>query len=273
MTGYLKALCSILGTLLCLALIASPGAAQKKKKKAADDAPAAEASADAEAGGSLDSLMESAAEKKKKGKEPAEEEKAEEPAEEEIAEPDAWERPPVEEKAPAKEVAPPPAEPRLENPFSAALLLGYGFMTDRRGGGADPYGLMAGLRGGYTFDFKLYAGLFYNYYLGSSKTGDSQGTGIESETTANYMHFGAEVGYDAEIGPVQFRPSVQLGVALVVTDVTGVTDSFSDFMFAPGATVVYPIDNFFIGGDLRGQIVTGDGVSAITLAATGGLRF
>jgi hypothetical protein len=273
MTGYLKALCSILGTSLCLALIASPGVAQKKKKKAADDAPAAEASADAEAGGSLDSLMESAAEKKKKGKEPAEEEKAEEPAEEEIAEPDAWERPPVEEKAPAKEAAPPPAEPSLEKPFSAALLLGYGFMTDRRGGGADPYGFMAGLRGGYTFDFKLYAGLFYNYYLGESKTGDSQGTGIESETTANYMHFGAEVGYDAEIGPVQVRPSLQLGVALVVTDVTGVTDSFSDFMFAPGLTVVYPIDDFFIGGDLRGQIVTGDGVSAVTLAATGGLRF
>jgi hypothetical protein len=287
MTGNLKALCSILGTLLSLALVASPGVAQKKKKKAAEDAPAAEASAEASGSGSLDSLMESAADKKKddkkkkKGKkgeeEPAAEEKAEEPppAEEEMTEPDAWERPPVEEKAPAKEAAPQVEDPGIEKPITVALLLGYGFMTDRRGNGADPFGFMAGLRGGYTFDFKLYAGLFYNYYLGSSKEGDSQGTGLRSETTANYMHFGAEVGYDAEIGPVQLRPSLQLGIALLVSDVErpGTSDSYSDFMLAPGVTVVHPIDDFFIGGDLRGQIVTGDGTSGITIAATGGMRF
>lgn len=288
MTGNLKGLCSILGTLLSLALVASPGVAQKKKKKAAEDAPAAEASAEAEASGSgsLDSLMETAAEKKKddkkkkKGKkgeeEPAAEEPAEEapPAEEVVEEPDSWERPPVEEKAPPKESAPAPVEPTIEKPITVALLLGYGFMTDRRGGGADPYTFMAGLRGGYTFDFKLYAGLYYNYYLGESRTGETQGSGIEQETTANYMHFGAEVGYDAELGPVQIRPSLQLGIALLLTDVEGgATDSFSDFMLAPGITVVHPIDDFFIGGDLRGQIVTGDGASGITVAATGGMRF
>jgi hypothetical protein len=289
MMGNLKALCSILGTLLSLALVASPGVAQKKKKKAADDAPAAEASAEAEASGSgsLDSLMETAAEKKKddkkkkKGKkgeeEPAAEAPAEEapPAEEAVEEPDSWERPPVEEKAPPKELEPAPVEPSIEKPISVALLLGYGFMTDRRGNGADPYGFMAGLRGGYTFDFKLYAGLYYNYYLGSSKEGESQGTGLQSETTANYMHFGAEIGYDAELGPVQLRPSLQLGVALLVSDVEkpGTSDSYSDFMLAPGVTVVHPIDDFFIGGDFRGLIVTGDGASGITLAATGGIRF
>lgn len=289
MTGNLKGLCSILGTLLSLALVASPGVAQKKKKKAAEDAPAAEASAEGEASGSgsLDSLMETAAEKKKddkkkkKGKkgeeEPAAEEQAAEPppAEEAVEEPDEWERPPVEEKAPAKEAAPVVEDPGIEKPITVALLLGYGFMTDRRGNGADPYTFMAGLRGGYTFDFKLYAGLFYNYYLGSSKEGETQGTGLQSETTANYMHFGAEVGYDAELGPVQIRPSMQLGIALLVSDVVkpGTSDSYSDFMLAPGITVVHPIDDFFIGGDLRGNIVTGDGTSGITVAATGGMRF
>jgi hypothetical protein len=279
MTGHLKPLCSILGTLLCLAIIASPGAAQKKKKKAADDAPAAEASAEAEAGGSLDSLMESASDKKKgkKGKEePAAEEQAEEaPAEEPVAEPDEWERPPMEEKAPPKESAPVEVAPSIEKPISAALLLGWGFMTDRRGIGADPYGFMAGLRGGYTFDFKLYAGVYFNYYIGSSKTGDTAATGIEQETTSSYMHYGLEAGYDAEIGPVQIRPSLQLGLAMALSDVEnpGTTDSYVDVMLGPGVTVVHPIDDFFIGGDLRAQIVTGDGVSAVTLAATGGMRF
>lgn len=283
MTGYLKALCSILGTLLALALIASPGAAQKKKKKAAEDAPAAGAEAEASGSGSIDSLMESATEKKedkkKKGKKaeeeaaPAEEEK---PAEEEVAEPDAWERPPMEEKAPPKEAVAPAPEPSNETPFSAALLLGYGFKTDRStgGAGADPYGFMAGLRGGYTFDFNLYAGVYFNYYLGSSKKAGSARVNLaETETSASYMQFGLEAGYDVNAGPVLFRPSLEIGMAIGFSDAGGETASVSDIMFAPGATLVYPIDDFFIGGDLRANIVTGDGVSGVTLAATGGLRF
>jgi hypothetical protein len=284
MTGYSKALCSILGTLLSVALVSSPVLAQgKKKKKAAEEAPAAEA--EVEASGSLDSLMESAADKKKddkkkKGKKGEEEAPAEEapPAEEEVVEePDAWERPPVEEKAPAKE-APKAVDttPALESPISIALLLGYGFKTDRRTGhlGADPYGFMAGVRGGYTFDFMLYTGLYFNYYFGSSQTGGGQRTvSTDSTTTASYMHFGAEVGYDVDAGPVLFRPSLQIGMALGLTDETGTTTTVNDMMLGPGFTLVYPIDDFFIGGDLRGAIVMGDGASAVTAAATGGMRF
>lgn len=286
MTGYSKALCSILGTLLSLALVASPGVAQsKKKKKAAEEAPAAEAEVEASGGGSLDSLMESAAEKKKddkkkKGKKAEEEAPAEEappPAEEVVEEPDAWERPPEEEKAPPKEAPKAVDEtPALENPISIALLLGYGFKTDRRTGdlGADPYGFMAGLRGGYTFDFMLYAGLYFNYYFGSSQSGGGERTvSTNSTTTASYMQFGAEVGYDVVAGPVLFRPSLEIGMALGLTDETGTTTTVNDMMLGPGFTLLYPIDEFFIGGDLRGAIVLGDGASGVTAAATGGMRF
>jgi hypothetical protein len=284
MTGYSKALCSILGTLMVLALIASPGLAQGKKKKKGAEEPAPSAEAEAEGSGSLDSLMESAAEKKKeakkkKGKKGEEEapaeEKVEAPAEEEVAEPDSWERPPVEEKAPSKEAPPPVEDDKIELPISVGLLLGYGFTTDRKDFGADPYGLLAGVRGGYTFDFALYVGLYFNYYLGGSQTGGDAivASDPNRESSASYMQFGAEVGYDVYAGPVILRPSLGIGVAIGFTDATGETLSVGDMMFGPGVTVLYPIDEFFLGGDLRGNLVTGDGISAVTVAATGGMRF
>jgi hypothetical protein len=284
MTGSLKALCSILGTLvLACSLLASPALAQgKKKKKAAEDAPAAEgeAKAEGEAGGSLDSLMETAAEKKdkKKGAE-AEAAPVEEPAEED-PQPDDWERPPEEEKAPAKAAPVEAEEPPVHGgkPISVALLLGYGFKTDRQTGGlgVDPYGLMAGVRGGYTLDFALYLGVFFNYYLGSSgETGSGRITTEVRDVSANYMQFGAEVGYDFDAGPVLIRPSLQIGMAIAFSDAdrAGVTQSVSDLMFGPGVTVLVPVDDFFIGGDLRGSLVTGDGIAAVTLAVTGGMKF
>lgn len=275
MMGYSKALCSILGTLLSLALVASPALAQGKKKKKAE-APAAEAEVEASGGGSLDSLMESAAEKKK-GKKGEEEAPAEEPPAEVVEEPDAWERPPEEEKAPSKpEAAPVDTTPAIERPISVALLLGYGFKSDRQTGGlgADPYGFTAGVRGGYTLDFRLYLGGFFNYYLGSTESGiNDRVVGVETETSASYMQFGVEVGYDWEAGPVIVRPSLEIGMAIALTDRTGTTTSVNDMMFGPGVTVLYPIDEFFIGGDLRFAIVTGDGVSGVLPAITAGMSF
>ena len=284
MTGYLKALCSILGTLLALALVASPGLAQGKKKKKAAEEPAPAAEAEAEGGGSLDSLMESAAEKKKDDKKAKKGEAAEEtaeapPAEEAVEEPDAWERPPIEETAPAKEKPVAVEEPPVHGgkPISIALLLGYGFKTDRATGGlgTDPYGFMAGVRGGYTLDFALYLGVYFNYFLGSTdETGSERIATVMREVHASYMQFGAEVGYDFAAGPVILRPSLEIGVALAFSNAAdGMTRSVGDLMFAPGVTVLYPIDDFFLGGDLRGSLVTGDGVSAVTLAATGGMKF
>jgi hypothetical protein len=66
---------------------------------------------------------------------------------------------------------------------------------------------------------------------------------------------------------------MQLGAALAFTDVPNVQSPINDFMFAPGITVVHPWDSYFIGGDLRANIVTGDGASSLLLAFTIGMRF
>jgi hypothetical protein len=112
------------------------------------------------------------------------------------------------------------------------------------------------------------------YYLGSAVTGESQYVNNATLTTnANYMQFGAEVGYDWWISSIVIRPSVQLGAALVFTDVPNVQSPISDFMFAPGITVFHPWDQWFLGGELRANVVTGDGSSSMLLAVTGGMRF
>jgi hypothetical protein len=199
--------------------------------------------------------------------------------EEEWEEPDPWERPPVEQEKPQ---APPPK--KVEEPvgdgrrIDAGLLLGWGFQTDRSTGGlgADPYGLAIGARGGYTLDFQLYVGAFFVYYLGSTDSGGGRTT-VVAETSANYMQFGAEAGYDLWFGDLLFRPGAQIGAALAVYDVNegGVKESgtVGDFMIAPGFLLMKPFDDFFLGGDLRANLVSGDGVSAVSLFVNGGMRF
>jgi hypothetical protein len=300
MPRHTKRLCSILGTsLIGLCLIASPAFAQGKGKKGKKSEEAAAPAA--EEPSSVDALMEDAtkekakpAEKKgkkgKKGKKEeappelsAEEKKAAEEkaaadqkAAEELAQTDEWEKPPEEEKPAQAEVKAPVVEDKAGDgrPISLGLLLGYGFQTDRSTDslGSDPYGFGAKLRGGYTFDFMLYAGLYYAYYLGSSTTGGGRTSGI-STTSASYMQFGAEVGYDWFVGPVIIRPSLEIGLAIAFSDRTGSAQSHTGFHLGPGMLVMVPIDDFFIGGDLRGSIVMGNGVSSVVASATAGLRF
>lgn len=283
-------LCSILGTLSLALCVAGASPALAQKKKAGADEGKSEAAADEGNDEGKKDERPARGGKKKKGKkdkqDEAEEKKDEaegEGAEEKPAEPpvedSAWERPPADDEKPKP---PPPKrvetvkKPGGELPWSAGLLLGYGFKTDRNNQnlGADPYGFVAGLRGGYTLDFNLYVGLFFDYYLGSSETGDSARINTGSQTShANYIQFGAEVGYDWWVGPLIVRPSMPFGAAFAVTDVTGETDSVGAMVFAPGLMIVTPIDEWFIGGDGRFVLVTGNGVSAFKLAATGGLRF
>jgi hypothetical protein len=218
--------------------------------------------------------------KKKKAKKAEEEPKAEAASAPEPApEPDTWERPPVEDEKPPAPPPPVETETRAGNdlPWSVGLLAGWGFKTDRRTAnfGADPYGLGAGLRGGYSLDVQLYVGLFVIYYLGSSETGNAARTNDPTITaTASYLQIGAEAGYDWWVGPVMVRPSLLIGPAIAFTDNPQLPrSSVTSLMLAPGLTVVHPIDEWFIGGDLRGTIVTGNGVSDVLLAATAGLRF
>ncbi len=250
-------ICSVVGTVLLALAVASPALAQKKRSKKA-------------------ATEEKAAEEKKAAAE------AEKKKEEETPLPDdsAWEKPPVEDEKPA----PAPIkgvkaelDTSIAKPWSAALVLGYGFMTDRRSQilvPQDPYTLAMGIRGGYTFDFKLYAGLFFTYYLGSSGSGGISGSVANEKSAANYIQFGAEGGYDWAMGPVLVRPSLQLGPAIAIVDPDGgKTTSTTGMMFGPGIAVLAPIDDWFIGGEGRFILIAGDGPAAFLVAANGGLRF
>jgi hypothetical protein len=297
-------LCSILGTLLLALAVATPVFAQATETAEADEGDGAaetrakkrkarakkRAEAAAEAKADTNNAQAKRNKKKKAKAEEAEEESkaegdedtalsaSEASTQEAVPEPDSWERPPMEEEKPPAPPAPKAVEPPAHAglPLSAGLLVGWGFETDRRNTSfsADPYGLGAGLRGGYTFDFNLYAGVYFMYYLGSAVTGSSQYVNNPTITTnANYMQFGAEFGYDWFVASVIVRPSVQLGVAMAFTNVPNIISPINDFVFAPGVTVVHPWDDYFIGGDLRANVVTGNGTSALLIAGTFGMRF
>jgi hypothetical protein len=223
---------------------------------------------------------------KKKGKDEAKEEETTEapppaPVVEPVPEPPVWEAPPQEAEKPPPPPPPPPpqvTEARAK-PWSAGLLVGWGFETDRRSTllGADAYGLGFGLRGGYTLDMNLYAGAFAMYYLGGSQTGSNANTAdLTTSTSSSALLCGVEVGYDWWIGPLIVRPSLQVGPFIGFTNSRSVaiqSGTLVEVLFAPGVTVVVPWDSFFLGGEGRANLVTGDGVSAILIAATIGMRF
>jgi hypothetical protein len=128
-----------------------------------------------------------------------------------------------------------------------------------------------GARGGYTLpNTPVYIGGTLAYHFG-----------------ADHVHtflFGVEGGYDLPVGPVVIRPYLGLGDSLIsfsgvtipgVGSVGGTSKSY--FAFWPGGTVMYPINQFFVGGDMRLYVVPGipSGGDAVGLGiyATGGLQF
>jgi hypothetical protein len=225
---------------------------------------------------SVDDMM---GEKAKPKKDEADEKPAEDKKEEEeVAEPDAWEKPPAEEeKAPPP---PPKAEtaPKVgdDRNFEAGLLLGWGFATDKAFS-TDPYSLGFGLRLGYELDFNLFLGAGFEYFLGTSGTATTSAGVATSSTTvdssASYMFGHIEAGYDIWIaGEWILRPSLWLGLGVSSQEPYTRQKHMTDFFFGPGVSAIYTMEAFFLGGDFRMLKVTGNGSSAITLLATGGLR-
>ena len=191
------------------------------------------------------------------------------------AEPDSWERPPMEEEKP-QQLKPVVLETKTLSdglPWSVGLVIGYGMTTDNNNDfSVNPYSLGFGLRGGYTLGFGVYVGIYYSYLIGSSDTlGGGQ---TQLDVSANYMLTGGEVGYDAWFGPVIIRPSLQIGPAIALSEVQlSGSDTTISLSLAPGLTIVHPFDSFFLGGDARFNIVTGDGTSGFIFYLTGGYRF
>jgi hypothetical protein len=163
---------------------------------------------------------------------------------------------------------------------SAGLLLGFGVPTSSNQADVNPAGFGLGVRGGYTLPFNLYLGGTFVYHLGGSRS-----TPV-GDYSMNVLYFGVEAGYDIEAGPVIIRPYLGLGDLIGVVSVPevclpapfggcfGGSDSASAFGLWPGAAVLYPIDNFFIGGDTRFVISTDNSDFTVwSLFATGGMKF
>jgi len=146
---------------------------------------------------------------------------------------------------------------------------GYGSAAALIGVGTADYAVFGlGLRGGYTFaKTPVYVGGTFLYHFGSN------------DLTS--MVLGVEGGYDFTVGPVIIRPYLGLGDVIVHTPTFTIGPitaggSFGNFAFWPGGTVIYPINNFFVGGDMRLQVITGDNggdTVSFGIFGTGGIAF
>jgi hypothetical protein len=153
---------------------------------------------------------------------------------------------------------------------------GYGTVGALLGFGTADYSVFSlGARGGYTLPMNVYLGGRLQYNFGTDDF--------------HSFEFGFEGGYDLDVGPVVIRPYLGLGDDIIgfsasrsvtfngITVVGGASGSSSYFALWPGGTVMYPIQNFFVGGDVRFMIVPSapDGLDSVAfnVYATGGLQF
>lgn len=149
--------------------------------------------------------------------------------------------------------------------WSAGANLGLGL--------GDAYGVGVGGRAGYTLPGRVYVGGIIGYHFGN--TAESQGLEIKNKT----WYFGPEAGYDLGVGKVILRPVLGMGLAFrnqavtgsdgaVVAANTSSTETDARVYVAPGASVIYPIGNFFVGGDSRAMLMSNN--NTITFMGTAG---
>jgi hypothetical protein len=180
---------------------------------------------------------------------------------------------------------PPPATKEAESTpgFSASALFGAGFNSSKiqTDGGTDLdqsvglYGLGLGARLGYTLTSRIYVGGTIVYHLGQTK--DDKGVKYEG----GVLYPGVEAGYELGVGPVLLRPYAGVGyVAVKLKASAGPSEldaSASKLGFWPGATVIYPMERYFLGVDLRYVIVPsvdrGGNANALSFFGTGGVHF
>jgi hypothetical protein len=152
---------------------------------------------------------------------------------------------------------------------SAALLLGFA---------TNDLNLGVGARGGYTLTNNLYVGGTIVYQFGTSNDATVGSTTVKS--SGHLFYLGPEGGYDLPIGPVLVRPYLGLGpgiatgsgsVCLTGASCVEMSNSSTNFALWLGGTVLYPLGNFVVGGDLRALFVSNN--NSIGIFATGGMTF
>jgi hypothetical protein len=275
------------GTFVAVLSDASPAWASPKKKKAK---PAAEPEAPAPAPAAdtsskdVDSLMQDSTATKKKSNQQIKADTeaaadAEKPEKAAITEPDAWEKPPVEEEKPKPKPIGPVVEKKGDGRnIDIGLMVGWGFETSHYFA-VDPYQLGFGIHGAYEFDNHLILGIGYEYFLGSSSvSGNGNGDPNAVTTSANYMMGHAEVGYDFWFGGWILRPSLWVGLAFGTQKppmASGTSGVITALILDPGLTVhrLLGDSGWFIGLDGRLSLIAGNGNSAVLLFAQFGHRF
>jgi hypothetical protein len=152
---------------------------------------------------------------------------------------------------------------------SAAVLLGFA---------TNDLNLGLGARGGYTLPNNIYVGGTIVYHVGTSDEVSFLGT--TTKASAHLLYFGPEGGYDIAAGPVLVRPYLGLGpgiatgsssIGLNGGSTMETSNSSTNFAFWLGGTVLYPIGQFIVGGDLRALFISN--ANSIGVFATGGLTF
>jgi hypothetical protein len=172
---------------------------------------------------------------------------------------------------------------------SVAALLGIGVTFDNTVSGINPLGFGFGLRGDYRFAQGFALGARLLYFVGGSSelpTGN-----VELHTWLAAL----EGSWVFNLEPILIQPGLLLGIATRATrglpaftdaggqgSVAGTQNHTAVGMYvAPGVNVVVPLglasqdlDRFFVGGDLRFDLVFGDSVSAnLQVLAQVGLNF
>ncbi len=134
----------------------------------------------------------------------------------------------------------------VENPTGVSMGANLGV------GLGEAWGFGFGARGGYTLPMRLYFGGMAGYHVGTS----SETLGVKSSQRTWYT--GPEVGYDLGVGRVLVRPVLGLALAFnrreVNTAVSANSDTDTKVYAAPGASIIVPVGNFYLGADSRALI-------------------
>jgi hypothetical protein len=134
-------------------------------------------------------------------------------------------------------------------------LGGYGFATQNVGG-IDPFGLALGANAGVSLPIiPIYVGARVLWYDGS--TGSSvAGLG---KLSRNYLTYGVDLGYDAELGPIVLRPSLGIGTASqTLSGPVGIRSLPKDstLYLSPGVALLVKVGLFYVGGEARYNVLT-----------------
>jgi len=236
----------------------------------------------------VDELMDDSTKKKPASTKPAaaEESEAKSEPEADVGEPDAWERPPVEDEKPKKKrtVEGKPEEKKGDGRnINVGILAGYGFSLGSGFGTVNPYQLGGGIQGDYELENHFVIGVGGEFFYGGDnpEARNTNGAPVFPTPYARYILAHVQVGYNIWFGTnLILRPSVWVGVAIGLQqpDAAGLGRNVWGGLLAPGLTLHYLLgnDGWYVGGDVRFTVPLAEANSARTgfpILATFGKRF